>query len=377
MNNKKVANIVFNPFVNDSRVLKETISLANNGYEVEVIAHSDESLKEYEDKGNYKIRRFSFLNRKIIKGNLGKMKAYFQYAKKTIKHGKTFDYLHCNDLNTLPIGVVIKLFYNKNAKIIYDAHEYETETNGLHGLKKKIVEILEKKLIKYADAVIVVSGSIANEYAKLYNIPKPYLVLNTPFYQQIEKQNVFREKFGISQDKTIFLYQGSLGYGRGVETVIKTFRNIKDKNNIVIFMGYGALEEEIKKNAVENENIFFHPAVSPKILLDYTSSADFGISLIEDTCLNYRYCLPNKIFEYNMAEIPIIVSNLPEMKNVVEKNGIGLSVKENTAKGLEEAIIQIVNKNKTDFEKNIEKAKNIFNWEQQENILLSIYHKLS
>lgn len=374
---KKIANLVFNPFVNDSRVLKESISLANNGYLVEVIAHLNHGLKQEEKKENFKVRRFSYFDRTKTKGVLGKLKAYLRYVSKSISHCKSFDYLHCNDLNTLPIGVLIKLFYNKQVKIVYDAHEFETEVHGLSGIKKKATYLLERTLIKYVDKVITVSDAIANAYAKMYNIEKPALVLNTPPFQEIKKQNFFRKELGITEEKTIYLYQGGLSTGRGIEILLETFGKIKDKNNVIVFMGYGALEEEIKKNAVENENIFFYPAVSPKILLDYTSSADFGISLIEDTCLNYRYCLPNKIFEYNMAEIPIIVSNLPEMKNVVEKNGIGLSVKENTAKGLEEAIIQIVNKNKTDFEKNIEKAKNIFNWEQQENILLSIYHKLS
>ena len=86
------------------------------------------------------------------------------------------------------------------------------------------------------------------------------------------------------------------------------------------------------------KNIYFHKAVSPDVLLDYTSSADFGISTIEDSCLSYRYCLPNKMFEYLMAGIPVIVSNLYEMKRLVESNMVGTVAKENTSDVLKEAI---------------------------------------
>ena len=103
-------------------------------------------------------------------------------------------------------------------------------------------------------------------------------------------------------------------------------------------MGYGTLENLIQKISKEYKNIYFHKAVSPDVLLDYTSSADFGISTIEDSCLSYRYCLPNKMFEYLMAGIPVIVSNLYEMKRLVESNMVGTVAKENTSDVLKEAI---------------------------------------
>ena len=125
---KKVALLVFNPFVNDSRVLKEAYSLRKQHYDVHIVAHHDKGLKAKESLEGLKIHRFSYLDRKKTKQLLGKLKAYILYIKQSVQFGKSFDILHCNDLNTLPIGVIVKKFLNKKIKVVYDAHEYETET---------------------------------------------------------------------------------------------------------------------------------------------------------------------------------------------------------------------------------------------------------
>lgn len=371
----KVAFFVFNPFTNDSRVLKEAISLQNNGFYVCVLAHHDKGLEKSEIIHNVNIERLSYLDRKITKSIVGKLKAYIIFLKESIVFAKDFDILHCNDLNTLPIGFIIKKFYNKDAKIVYDAHEYETEMNGLHGIQKKIVKILEKYFIKYADKTITVSDGIANEYVKLYDMVKPSLVLNTPMFQEIKKKNIFRETFEISQDQTIFLYQGSLGKGRGIEVLVDAFKEL-DTDSVVVFMGYGQLEKWVKEQAGKYKNIYFHEAVGSDILLDYTSSTDFGISTIEDTCLSYHYCLPNKMFEYIMAEIPIIVSDLPEMTKIVVDNHVGVAAKTNTIEGLKEAITEATKLDKDEMKINLQKLKKIYNWEEQEKTLLKMYKEL-
>jgi len=373
---KKVLSIVLNNFKNDSRVLKENISLKKAGYDVQVVALYDEGQKEFESIQNIPVHRIKLKSRNWSKNKLVQLLKYFEFVYKVIKNYKNSDIIHCNDLNTLPIGVIIKKFFNKNAKIVYDAHEYETETVHLKGIEKKIVKIIEKYLIKYADKIITVSDSIANEYVKLYNIEKPALVLNTPLFKNIEKKDLFREKLGIKKDKTIFLYQGGLSKGRGIEVLLDAFKDINDNKSVIVFMGYGPLEKVIQEASKKYPNIYFHPAVSPEVLLDYTSSADFGISTIEDGCLSYRYCLPNKMFEYLMAEIPVIVSNLYEMRKLVNKYKIGVVAKENSPKGLKEAIKEAMSLDRNELLENIKKVKKIYNWEEQEKILLEVYKML-
>ena len=367
----RVASLVFNSFINDSRVLKEGLSLVKNGYEVEIIAHHDRDLPKEENHNGLRVKRLAYLNRSVTKSKIGKLKAYLNFLKESVNYCKEFDILHCNDINMLPIAVIIKKYYNKNVKIVYDAHEYETETYALSGIQKKITKLSEKQLIKYADSVITVSDSIANEYVKLYGIKKPALVLNAPPYRELKKQNRFRESFGIEENKTIFLYQGGLGKNRGIELLLEVFKSID--NGVIVFMGYGELEELVIEASNESEGIFFHKAVSPDVLLEYTVSADFGIATIEDSCLSYRYCLPNKLFEYIMAEVPVIVSNLPEMSRVVKKGKIGVVLEEETLQGVRDAIKKAVALDKKEINKNLKKVKKIYNWEEQERVLLNVY----
>ena len=372
---KSIASLVFNSFINDSRVLKEGLSLLKYGYEVEIIAHHDRALPKEETQNGLIVKRLAYLDRTVTKGKMGKLKAYVAFVKESVVYCKHFDILHCNDINMLPIAVIIKKFYNKNVKIVYDAHEHETETYALRGVQKKITKLSEKYLISYADKVITVSDSIANAYVELYNIAKPALVLNAPPYKEVAKHDKFREAFKI-EGKTIFLYQGSLGRNRGIELLLEVFKAIDDNESIIVFMGYGDLEALIIEASKESDNIFFHQAVSPDVLLDYTVSADFGIATIEDSCLSYRYCLPNKLFEYIMAEVPVIVSNLPEMRKVVQEGSVGVVLEEETLEGITHAIKEAVALDKTQINENLKKVKKIYNWEEQERALLEVYGAL-
>jgi len=371
----KVASFVFNPFTHDSRVLKEAISLQNAGYDITVFAHGYKDLKQEDTVQKINVKRFSYFDRTVTKNPWKKVTVYLTYAYQAASYAKSFQVLHCHDLNTLPIGVIIKAIFNRQGKVIYDAHEYETEVGRLGGLRKTLLKLFERLLIKYADKVITVSDAIADEYVRLYGIVKPTLVLNTPVYQEIEKKDIFRDKLGIDKEQNIFLYQGGISKGRGVEILLESFAQIK-QNNVVVFMGYGPLESLVKEYAEKYENIYFHEAVSPDVLLKYTSSADFGISTIENSCLSYYYCLPNKMFEYLMAEIPVIVSNLYEMKKIVEEKQVGVVAKENSPQGLRDAVSEILKLDRKALKENIQKVKAEYNWEKQEEELIQLYKDL-
>jgi len=381
---KTVTSIVLNNFKNDSRVLKENISLQNAGYEVIVVALHEELLKEFDNIQNIPVHRIKLKSRSWSKNKIVQLIKYGEFVYRVIKKYKNSDILHCNDLNSLPIGVIIKLFFNRNSKLVYDAHEYETELNGLAGIQKTLVKWLERRLIKHADKVITVSNAIANEYVRLYDIDKPSLVLNTPPFKEIKKQNIFRPLFDINDSQTIFLYQGGLSKGRGIEILLESFKSLwnstvnKEEKNypVIIFMGYGPLEKLVIEESNKYENIYFHNAVTPDVLLNYTSSADFGILFYENNCLNHYYCSPNKMFEYLMAEIPVIASNLFEMKRLVELNKIGAVATENNSAGLQDAIEDAVKMNPKELQNNIASIKSIYNWEEQEKILLKLYKEL-
>ena len=372
-NYRKLVNIVLNNFDNDSRVLKVSKSLLNLGFEVQVVAVHEKDLPIHAELDGVKIHRLLLKSRNWPKHKLIQIFKLVEFIIRFIFNYRKSEIIHCNDMGGLFVGVLCKASRPK-IRIIYDSHEYAI--NDVPNQSKWSIRLkyfLENILIRFADEVITVSESIANEYARLYNITKPHLILNCPAYKKQEKKNLFRELLSIREDQVIFLYQGGLSRGRGIETMLKVFSNFSSDKNVLVCMGYGSLESQIRHEAKVSDTIFFHPAVSLNVLLDYTSSADYGISFIEDACLSYRYCLPNKIFEYLMAGLPVLTSNLYEMRRLVEFESIGIVAQENNAEGFKKAVHALLMQNYQSIQKNVFKARKKYSWEEQEKKLSRLY----
>ena len=374
---KKVVSIVLNNFKNDSRVLKENISLQNAGYDVQVVALWEDGVKEQEIIQNIPVHRVKLKSKNWSKNKFVQLIKYFEFLYKASREYKNTDIIHCNDLNALPVGVIIKKFYNKNIKIVYDAHEHESYRAGYSPAMQKISRWWERKLIKYANKVITVSCSIADDYEKMYNIPKPAIVLNAPFYKETKKQDIFREKFNIPKDDIIFLYQGGLSKERGILELARLINGISGISYII--MGYGILEDEIMQFAQNSKNVYFHQAVSPEVLLDYTSSADIGVCIEKPICRSWDYALPNKMFEYLHANLVLLVGGLRDMKDFVRNNNIGFIIESYEELNNQEIFNQKLEYLKANYKnklQNVKEKAQIFNWQKQEKILLQFYKEL-
>lgn len=364
---------------NESRVLKEVNSILSYNITSKVYIaslHADDLEEEKVYKNNLILNRFKLSSRKLSKNLFVQILKYlefifrvmFFYMKKDIK------IVNIHSLTLLPLGVLLKYFYK--SILIYDTHELETETNGLKGIRKKLAKFMEKKLIKKCNLVFVVSENIADWYQKEYNIKRPVVVKNAPRLTHIKNTNHFRENLGINYDSVIALYQGGLSRGRGVDLLLECFKKRTDEKVVIVFMGYGQLEEDIKIASKENNNIFFHPAVAPEIVLEYTSSADIGISFIENTCLSYYFCLPNKLFEYAMVGLPVIVSNMKEMKELVEKYNMGIVVDYNKIDYLDSVIDKILESDINQMKQNARRCAEENSWEKQEKKMINEYKRV-
>ncbi len=374
---KSVITIVLNNFVYDSRVLRESISLKKAGYDIQIVAVLTENLPERERIHDISVHRIHLKTRKLPKYKIFQLLKYIEFTYKFSKEYRKTNILHCNDLETLPIGVFLKIFINRRLKIVYDAHEFETERKpNQKKIVKKFLTLFEKILIKYADKVITVSESIANEYTRRYRIEKPALVLNCPVQSVHKSKNIFREIFHLPERTKIFLYQGGLMKRRGIEKIIETFKVINDMNKVVVFMGYGPLAKEIRYDSAYLRNIFLHPPVSPELLLEYTASADYGLMFINNDTLSYYYCLPNKFFEYIMAGLPVIASDLYEIRKIIEKYHIGLVITENSACEIARTINELDKIDTDKMRDNVKKVSKIYNWNNQEKTLINIYKGL-
>lgn len=372
----KIINLVLNDFVNDGRVQKSSNTLSSMGHEVVVVALHQTGLLEREEIGGVIVHRIKLKSRAWSKHKLVQCIKFFEFFVRFLFLYRKSDVLHCNDLNGLLVGVCCKLTRPKLV-LVYDSHELAINDVPNQSLRSiRVKKCLESVLIKFARSIITVSDSIADEYVRLYNIPRPNLVLNCPVFYDQPKRNLFRENLDIRSEQRIFLYQGALSSGRGIELLLDAFSGLNSDDNVIVFMGYGPLEGLIKGKADHEATIYFVPAVSVDVLLDYTSSADYGVSFIEDLCLSYRYCLPNKIFEYLMAGLPVLTSNLFELRRLVEYEGVGVVAAENTVDGFRGAIKGLLNKNYLDMQKNVYLARRKYCWEKQEKVIKEIYYAI-
>ncbi len=372
---KKIINILFNDFTNDNRVLKESLSLIKGGYEVELVAtRFDKTLSKKEKIEGIKVSRFDIGSVKILPVNL------FIFWCKFIKNYSKEKIFHCNDLYALPPAYFIKKILNRDVKIIYDCHEHETEAGIYIGkpILKLFAKVFEKIMIKSVDKVITVSESIADNYVKMYGIEKPSLVLNCPKYQEYKKYNLFRKKFNISEDKVIFLYQGEYLPGRGVDILIDIFKKLENKDNkrVLVLLVYGKNLESLKDKIKSSKNIYWHDKVGLEKYMEYVSSADWGIFLLENTCKSYNYALANKLFDFLMARIPVVVSDLKEMGSFVQQNRIGYVINIKDKAYIQEVLSKIRTNDSKKFFSRLDFVSKKYNWEEQEEVLLHLYRNL-
>lgn len=375
---KTVALLVLNPFTNDSRVLKEALSLKHAGYEPFIVALHESSLAEVDLVQGIPVRRIRLFTRRWPRIIPVQVLKYLEWLWRASLLARKSDYLHCNDLQTLPVGALARLFRRKRVRVVYDAHEFETNDVANEARWRiRTKEFMERALIRHADATLTVSDSIAVEYSRMYPIEKPTLVLNCPPLIPVPQADLFRERLGISTDSIIFLYQGGLAPGRGIESIMDTFGSLPDSQRVVVFMGYGPMTDIIRRAASNSPNIFYHPAVAPDVLPEFTASADVGLCLIQNLCRSYYYCLPNKLFEYLMAGLPVLVSDLYELRRIVEEHAIGWVVPDNQENAILDAIQDIDRKVLASYGQAVLHCREQYHWGEQENRLLQVYEKLS
>ncbi|ENV52136.1 glycosyltransferase [Acinetobacter junii] len=376
MNN---VHINMNEFTNASRVLKQVDSLTKNKVfeKIIIIALGSEKLKSYEEiTDDIVLHRIRLYTRNLPKGLFFQLIKYVEFFIRTllILFKIKPKVINAHALSVLPFAIFAKYFLK--ALVVYDAHELETEQSAGLTLRKRLSKWLEKKLIHKVDMMLVVSESIADWYVAEYDISRPVVVLNAPKRRGLKTNNHFREQLAIGDEQIILLYQGGLFAERGVQLILDAFKARSDNKIVGVFMGYGELEQDIKNAASERNNIFFFPAVPPQVVLEYTSSADMGIHLIQNTCLNHDYCMPNKLFEYSMAGLPVLVSNMKDMSELVLKNNMGAVISDFSAKGINQAIDEFLNQNLTIMKKNAYNMASENSWEIQEQAMLSAYKKM-
>ena len=302
-------------------------------------------------------------------------KTFFDFRKRAATVGKQLqpDVSIASDIYSLPPAIASAA----KGKVIYDARELYTSLASL--VERPITQLFwkqfEKRYARKADLIITVNESIAKILRATFPMQRVEVIHNYPMITTSGRSDLLRKLFSISSEKKILLSQGGVQKGRGAFLLIEAMKELDDC--VLVFLGSGSLEEEIKALTASDQlatKIFQLAAVPSHELLAYTASADIGLCLIENLGQSYFLSLPNKLFEYLAAGIPVIGSDFPEISRIINHYDVGLTVSPTDISQLREVIRTLCTdaQLRERFQLNAREASKELNWEKEREKLLSL-----
>jgi glycosyltransferase involved in cell wall biosynthesis len=364
---------VITDLVTDQRVHRAAMTLTKNGNKVMVVGRKLKKSLPL-DSRPYKTVRFELW---FEKGFM--FYATFNFRLFIFLMFNGADILLANDLDTLPANYLAARLNNRS--LVYDSHEYFTEVPELENrhFVKKFWKQIEQFIFPQLKYIYTVNDSIAELYQKEYN-KKVSVVRNIPDVPQMNEKSD-REKIkndlGVDADKKLIILQGAgINIERGAEEAVEALNYVDDA--VLLIIGGGDvmpfLKEIVQQNKLEKK-VIFKDKMSYKQLLNYTRAADLGLTLDKDTNLNYRNSLPNKLFDYIHANIPVLGSQVTEVKKIIEHYKIGAVIENHDPKHIAEKIKYML----TDgnrimwWKKNLTLAAGELSWSNEEKKLLKVF----
>jgi glycosyltransferase involved in cell wall biosynthesis len=352
-----------NDISTDNRVNKVAVLLENLGYNVEWIGR--------ELKGSVSLNRsYGTRRMKLWNSKGGLFYAEFQirlFFELLFRCNRT-SILLSNDLDTLLPNFLISRFFG--IPLVYDSHEYFCGVPEIQGRwVQRIWLAVERFIFPRLDHIWTVNHSIAELYFKDYG-KRPNVFRNISPKPNIK--SIRREELGLPAGLKIAINQGSgMNINRGLEEAVEAISGMEGW--MLLLVGGGDAIPKLKsmvRNQGLSEKVRFIDRVPYSKLLQYTQVADVGLSLDKDTNINYRFSLPNKIFDYIHCNLPVVTSKVVEVKSIVEDYKIGQTVEPEDIPALRQALREVSSKS---FESNLQKAQKELNWEQEQKVLKAFY----
>lgn len=401
----RVSMIVWNDFRNDARVLKEAQTLQRAGYHVTVFAlHTPGVTQERETLadgiGVIRVARSPLWRLRKRKrsanapssgeegGRIGKMGVGTQLLRIVARLWTHLWLLirmvqsrpaivHAHDVNTLVTAwLAAKL---SGALIIYDAHEISTSREGYSSFRGLVARV-EATLMPRVQGAITTTDARAKFFARMYGVPRPLVLQNRPRYTPIAASNRIRQELQLDQPWPIVLYQGGLQQGRGLNLLVDVAAKIEQ--TYFVFIGGGRMATALQRQAEllgVTDRVRFIPTVPLAELPAYTASADIGVQPLENTCLNHFTTDSNKLFEYVAAGLPVVATDLPEIRLLVRGYDLGLLFPSGNTERLTEALKRLLEDNalRNTCKANANRAASVLTWEAQEQELINLYARVT
>jgi len=337
-----VVMLVRNAYTHDSRVKKEASSLLGAGYRVTVVADAAPGLPQREHRDGTDVVRVP-RSAPAIPG-LRFLLHQWKLARSLREQRPAI--LHAHDSNALiPVALAARAL---GIPYVYDAHDLwlgrpRRERSRLYfGLSQLTYRLIERLLIPRAAATLTVSPPIVEHLRRRYRLRNVALVPNYPELPDVVAPRDLRGLASLP-DLPIALYLGGLMAGRGLEELVDAVAMLPSVQ--LVALGEGVLADELRdraEGAGAANRVHLLPPVPPDEVIPFAASADLGISPILPFSLNSQFSLPNKLFQYMAAGIPVVASDLPQVRAVLDGARCGIVVDTTRPAAIAHAIAEVL-----------------------------------
>lgn len=362
---------VINDLVTDRRVHKTCMVLTEQGFDVTLVGRVLKNSLPLDERP-YKTHRMKLWFEKGVLFYTEFTIRLFFFLKKN-----RASLLVANDLDTLWANN----YFRKKGKValVYDSHEIFCEVPELQEtpLKKRIWEGLEKRIVPKLKYCITVNQSIANWFKEKYKVDFK-VVRNIPDKIYVERIKT-RDELNLPNDKKIILLQGAgINVQRGAEEAVEAMKYVE--HAILLIIGGGDAVAQLavsSKQEAVREKVIMLPKMKPEELYHYTCNADIGLSIDKDTNINYRLSLPNKIFDYVHAGVPVLASPLTEIKSFVEKYKVGICIQSHEPQHIAEMMNYMLNSpDYSSWKANTKIAAQENSWENEKKVWVDLIKEI-
>lgn len=359
MRNKIIYFTVTTDLNYDQRMIRICTSLCNAGYEVHLIGRNTrKSLPLGKQPFQQKRLNLIFETGKLF---------YIEYNIRLFFYllFKKMDAICAIDLDTiLPCYLVSTL---KNKQRFYDAHELFCEMKEISSrpMIYRVWKKLEKMMVPKFPLGYTVNKPIAEEFFKIYGVR----------YQVIRNIALLKPLKAATPTEKYLLYQGALNEGRSFETLIPAMKEIPCK---LIICGEGNFSNQaralVKKHQLEDK-VIFKGMLLPEELKTITRNAYMGLTLFDPQGLSNYYSLANRFFDYLHAGIPQICVDYPVYREINQSLPFALLIEDISSENISRTVNNLLNNELmyNELASNCIKARESFNWQQEEKILVEFY----
>lgn len=377
---RHVAMLVRNSYTHDSRVEKEVRTLIGAGYRVTVVADAGPGLPVREERDGAVVIRVGRVGPPIP----GLRFVVHEWRLTALLRDLGPDILHAHDSNALlPVAVAAA---HLGRPYLYDAHDLwlgrlrRGRSLPYFWLSQLYYALLQRIAVPRAAAVITVSGPIVAHLRQRYRPGWIGLVANYPEPPGEPSPRDLRGHAGVVGHDPVAVYLGGLMSGRGLEQLIDAVARLPGVH--LVLLGDGGLADDLRLRARERgvtERVHFAVPVPPDQVVDFAAGAQVGVSPVLGTSLNYRYSLPNKLFQYMAAGIPVVASDLPQVREVVEGSGCGMVADTSRPEAIADAIASVLAdpvEARAMGERGRRAVVERYNWDASASVLLEAYRRM-